>query len=150
MELRLVPESELMAAEPSRAATIPPQQQRSRNKTNSEDKSKRSAAMKTVGGVRSSQRTAKKSRINEPTFAMVSPTVLTWVVSAGLVVLVGFGAGYVIGREVGKQEAMAGMNISSVAGEGAAGCGREAIRGSGGTALKRLRWGASFGKSIVT
>jgi hypothetical protein len=67
---------------------------------------------------------------------------------AGVVVLVsvvGFGAGYVIGREVGRQEAFAaagssaGVNASSLATDSS--CGREVMRTSGG--LRRLRWGAS-------
>lgn len=63
----------------------------------------------------------------------VSPTLLTWVVSAGVVVLVGalsFSAGYTMGKEVGRAEV------------GGASCGREVMvsRGSGGT-LRRLRWG---------
>ncbi|KAI1253471.1 hypothetical protein MGN70_005679 [Eutypa lata] len=85
---------------------------------------------------------------------IISPTLLTWVVSAGVVVLVsvvGFGAGYVIGREVGRQEAalggarsLAGNASSSVfeGGGGGGGCGAEVFRvgGSGGT-LRRFRWG---------
>lgn len=78
---------------------------------------------------------------------LMSPTLLTWVVSAGVVVLVsvvGFGAGYVIGREVGRQEmlsaSMNGINDTSS-------CGRDVIRTSSGS-LKKLRWSA-VGKSIV-
>lgn len=73
---------------------------------------------------------------------MISPTLLTWVMSAGVVVLVsvvGFGAGYVIGREVGRGEVMTGLNGSSMAG-GGGGCGREVARGSTGS-LKRFKWG---------
>jgi hypothetical protein len=46
----------------------------------------------------------------DDTTTLISPTLMTWVVSAGVVVLVsvvGFGAGYVIGREVGRQEVLA-------------------------------------------
>ncbi|KAF4982263.1 hypothetical protein FDECE_17545, partial [Fusarium decemcellulare] len=58
-----------------------------------------------------------------------------------------FGAGYVIGREVGKQEALA----ASVGGVGGVNettsCGQEVIRSSG-SGLRKLRWGA-VGKGIV-
>jgi hypothetical protein len=82
---------------------------------------------------------------------LISPTLLTWVVSAGVVVLVsvvGFGAGYVIGREVGRQEAHDTLSASlSVANE-TSHTGREVMRSSGG--LRRLRWGAgAVSKSIV-
>lgn len=57
----------------------------------------------------------------------VSPTLMTWVVSAGVVVLfsaISFSAGYAIGKEVGR------MEIGG-AGGGAEGviCGREVGRG---------------------
>ncbi|KAL5614593.1 hypothetical protein BROUX41_004691 [Berkeleyomyces rouxiae] len=74
---------------------------------------------------------------------LLSPTMLTWVVSAGVVVLfsvVGFGAGYVIGREVGRHEtlalASAGLNGGS---EAAAACSVE-VSGGG---LRRFRWGTA-------
>ncbi|KAH9909306.1 hypothetical protein F4778DRAFT_768205 [Xylariomycetidae sp. FL2044] len=83
-----------------------------------------------------------------------STTLLTWVVSAGVVVLVsvvGFGAGYVIGREVGRQEGMAGLSSiggGSGGGVGAAAgsCGREVMRSSGGGGtLRRFQWGGGGG-----
>ncbi|ESZ89990.1 hypothetical protein SBOR_9627 [Sclerotinia borealis F-4128] len=85
----------------------------------------------------------------------LSQTLLTWVMSAGVVVLVsvvGFGAGYVIGREVGRQEVdalgMGGWNgWNGSVGDG--GCGREVmgevVRGGGGGGLRRFRWGGSVG-----
>lgn len=83
---------------------------------------------------------------NEET--LISPTLLTWVMSAGVVVLVsvvGFGAGYVIGREVGRGEAMVGLNGSSLS---TAGCAKEAVRGTG--SLRRLKWGiGGGGRAIV-
>lgn len=63
----------------------------------------------------------------------VSPTLLTWVVSAGVVVLVsaiGFSAGYTVGKEVGRVEA--GL---SNGGNGAL-CGKEVGKG-----LRKLRLG---------
>jgi hypothetical protein len=83
--------------------------------------------------------------MEEPT--TISPTLLTWVVSAGVVIVVsvvGFGAGYVIGREVGRQEALA-ASVGSV--NDTTSCGQEVIRSSG-SGLRKLRWGA-VGKSIV-
>lgn len=80
---------------------------------------------------------------------LISPTLLTWVFSAGVVVLVsvvGFGAGYVIGREVGRQEILSASFSSGV--NETSSCGREAIRSSG-SGLRKLRWGA-VGRSIVT
>lgn len=65
----------------------------------------------------------------------VSPTLMTWVVSAGVVVLfsaISFSAGYAIGREVGRLET--GANI---AGPGVV-SNKDMGRG-----LRRLRWGTS-------
>lgn len=74
-------------------------------------------------------------------------TLFTWVVSAGVLVLVsvvGFGAGYVIGREVGRQE----IGAMGVLGDGS--CGREVVRGGSGS-LRRFRWGigGGGGRSVV-
>ncbi|KAK2812008.1 hypothetical protein FQN50_001716 [Emmonsiellopsis sp. PD_5] len=96
--------------------------------------------------------------------SIVSPTVMTWVISAGVVVLfsaISFSAGYVLGREVGHTEAAQGLggnglggllNQSSSSGEGGlagikagAGCGKEAVKGG----LRRFRWvGGGAGSSI--
>lgn len=113
-----------------------------------------------------SPRAAKKKRTASPAGTVaadaaaaatsISPSVLTWVVSAGVLVLVsvvGFGAGYVIGREVGRQEGAAaslggGMGFASEAGSNATSCGREVIRSTtpGGT-LRRFKWGV--GRSVA-
>jgi hypothetical protein len=56
---------------------------------------------------------------------MVSPTMLTWFISAGVVLVfsaISFSAGYAWGKEVGRYEAQLGL-------EGA-NCGREVMRGS--------------------
>ncbi|AEO54111.1 hypothetical protein MYCTH_2296271 [Thermothelomyces thermophilus ATCC 42464] len=206
MELRLVPEAELMAADDSPAqpppppttttttatATNPASKSQARTASNSSAPSAPSSSSSREQQQRESKRTAatqsrpacatKKKRISaaladgggggtaadgETTpFLNISPTLLTWVVSAGVVVLVsvvGFGAGYVIGREVGRQEgaaaslgggfggsaAASGANASSAA---AAGCGGELVRAGSGSAgsgtLRRLRWGA-VGKSVA-
>ncbi|OIW34489.1 hypothetical protein CONLIGDRAFT_6774 [Coniochaeta ligniaria NRRL 30616] len=130
------------------------------------EKSKRAA---TPSNARAkSPRAAKKKRTASPTgvtdtgtgqTTSISPSVLTWVVSAGVLVLVsvvGFGAGYVIGREVGRQEGAAaslggfgvGGDAAAATAQNASSCGREVIRSSasGGT-LRRFKWGV--GRSVV-
>lgn len=151
MELRLVPESELMEeAGPAQPGSMPsprtrksPARSPSRADGASADKAKRA-----VSAGRSPRATKKKkTAAGVPDEAFISPTLLTWAVSAGVVVLVsvvGFGAGYVIGREVGRQEALS-ASVSGV--NETTQCGREVMRSSGG-GLRRLRWGA-VGKSIV-
>ncbi|CEJ56974.1 hypothetical protein PMG11_05684 [Penicillium brasilianum] len=87
---------------------------------------------------------AKKSRRASlsDSAAPVSPTVMTWVISAGVVVLfsaISFSAGYMLGREVGRTE-MGMMGEGGVPGaRSSAACGQEAVRGG----LKRLRWGTA-------
>lgn len=171
MELRLVPESELMAERPSPNPTSNPavtatqpvrtashssaQSVPASTASSREEKSKRTAS----SGHSKSQRATKKKRtsasLDNDTPTFISPTLLTWVVSAGVVVLVsvvGFGAGYVIGREVGRQEAGLGLSMSSGAtgaGVNATSCGREVIRSTGGGTLRRFRWGAGMGRSVT-
>ncbi|KAF5616711.1 hypothetical protein F52700_13006 [Fusarium sp. NRRL 52700] len=147
MELRFVPESEL-STEPRRAqrpaGPSPPRKRGSPARS----PSRTSERGKHGSGSPTAPRATKKKKVaqmEEPT--SISPTLLTWVVSAGVVVLVsvvGFGAGYVIGREVGKQEVLA-ASVGSV--NETASCGQEVIRSSG-SGLRKLRWGA-VGKSIV-
>lgn len=87
--------------------------------------------------------TSKKSRrasLADPTVP-ASPTIMTWVISAGVVVLfsaISFSAGYMIGREVGRAE-MGIMDGGVPAARSSAGCGHEAVRGG----LRRLRWGTA-------
>jgi hypothetical protein len=80
--------------------------------------------------------------------ATVNPTLMTWVISAGVVVLfsaISFSAGYALGREVGHTEAGMGSVLGGSASDPVAkarasvGCSRDAVQGS----LKRLRWGSS-------
>jgi len=146
MDLRLVPESELMGEGEPALQTVGDSSRRKRSspaRSPSRDDGSSGKAKRS-----SSARASKKKKtavVEDET--MVSPTLLTWVVSAGVVVLVsvvGFGAGYVIGREVGRQE---GLSASVGGINDTASCGREAIRGSSGT-LRRFKW-SSVGKSIV-
>ncbi|KAH6638138.1 hypothetical protein C7974DRAFT_432853 [Boeremia exigua] len=105
------------------------------------DKSKRKASP-AVAGARSSSRdrhAAKKVRKQSALIEEISPTLFTWVVSAGVVVLVSalsFSAGYVVGNEAGYAEAMGQVGA---AGTEAGSCGKEAVRGTG-LGLRRLRW----------
>lgn len=96
---------------------------------------------------------SRKSRRATTADSAASPTIMTWVISAGVVVLfsaISFSAGYVIGREVGRMEASTG--VGSVMGDGnfsggrtSAACGQEAIKGG----LKRLRWSSGAAGSGV-
>lgn len=154
MSLRFVPESELMggnvnAPNSSRPLT-PSTRARSSPSVSSQeavmtDKAKRKAT--TVKPTGEKARVAKKKKVQIVDEAMISPTLLTWVMSAGVMVLVsvvGFGAGYVIGREVGRGE---GLGLNGTALDGGS-CGREAVRGSSGS-LRRFRWGSGVAKRIV-
>ncbi|TVY94436.1 hypothetical protein LAWI1_G000245, partial [Lachnellula willkommii] len=142
MGLRLVPESQLTgAAQPNTSRPLSPSTRaRSSPSVSSQEaieKGKRKAA---ASGEKTKRR--KKVAVAE---AGDESTLFTWVVSAGVLVLVsvvGFGAGYVIGREVGRQE-VSGLGFSD-----GGSCGREAMRGSG--SLRRFKWGiGGGGKSVV-
>lgn len=72
----------------------------------------------------------------------ISPTLMTWVVGAGVVVLfsaISFSAGYALGKEMGRVEAL---------GAGGVGCTREADTGLGrglGIRGRGWRWGNASG-----
>ncbi|OLN88725.1 hypothetical protein CCHL11_01942 [Colletotrichum chlorophyti] len=157
VELRLMPESELMAEKPPQSQGASPSKSpaRSRATTSSAPSSPKDDGVdkhKRTSSQTRSSRATKKKKVTGSEDSLISPTLLTWVVSAGVVVLVsvvGFGAGYVIGREVGRQEALSagvGVNASTVADTSS--CGKEVIRSSG-SGLRRLRWGAGAGRSVV-
>jgi len=155
MELRFVPESELVAPTIPAANTSRPMSPSTRARSSpsissqeAAEKGKRKASATKPTGEKA--RALKKKRMQAmEDEAMISPTLLTWVVSAGVVVLVsvvGFGAGYVIGREVGRQEAFSGLNGSTITDGGS--CGREVARSTG--SLRRFKWGiAGAAKGIV-
>lgn len=149
MELRFVPESELMeeSTQPRPVSASSPRRRNSPTRAGTmADKPKRSGS-----AGRSPRANKKKKVVAASEETLISPTLLTWVVSAGVVVLVsvvGFGAGYVIGREVGRQEAQEALSASMSAANETSHTGREVIRSSGG--LRRLRWGAgAVSKSIA-
>ncbi|KAL6869276.1 hypothetical protein ACO1O0_000600 [Amphichorda felina] len=150
MNLRFVPESELMdEQQPPRGQDDPVGTHKrstpARSPSRADEDAKRQTRSASAGG--RAARTTRKKTSPAVQEALISPTIFTWAVSAGVVVLVsvvGFGAGYIIGREVGRQDALA----ASVGGVNeTASCGREAFRGSTGT-LRRFKWGA-VGRSIV-
>ncbi|KAL6873146.1 hypothetical protein J3F83DRAFT_603711 [Trichoderma novae-zelandiae] len=157
MELRFVPETELeeeseKPQSAAAAAPTPAKRQASSSPTRSSSRTRLPSekAKRVVSTARNPRATKKKKTATTAVVAeetLISPTLLTWVVSAGVVVLVsvvGFGAGYVIGREVGRQEGLA-ASVSSV--NDTASSSRDVIRSSGG-GLRRFRWGA-VGRGIV-
>ncbi len=128
--LRMVPESVIMGEEGSGRGAI-----RRRNSTTSSsaqsfsDKSKRKASPS------KDRREPRKKRRGGGQETTVAPTLMTWVVSAGVVVLfsvIGFSAGYAIGREVGRMEA--GVH----SGDGGVMAGKEV-----GRELRKMRWGST-------
>lgn len=121
--LRLVPESQLNV-QPRRS---PPHSPKIAPKRKSRESSKERQAKK-FKAVTKQQPT--------PEEMLVSPTMMTWFISAGVVIVfstISFAAGYAWGKEVGRIEGQ--MTIDG------ASCGREAIRGSR-TGLSKLRLSA--------
>lgn len=105
--------------------------------TKSEGKRKGTSAR----GSSKERRAIKKRRNSSAAYSSddmtVSPTLFTWVVSVGVVVVfsaISFSAGYTMGKEAGRFEA---SGITGT-GEGASACAREA--GRSGLGLRRLRW----------
>lgn len=174
MELRLIPESELSHENsplvgPTAAKVSPPSRQpTTRTTSNSsaqsqpasvsskEEKGKRTTAT----GQSKAQRATKKKRtsvsaVDDNTVTWISPATLTWVLGTGVVLLVsvvGFGAGFVVGREVGRQDILSSTSGSSgamSAGMNSTSCGGEVIRSTGTGTLKRWRWGADMGRSVI-
>lgn len=105
------------------------------------DKSKRKATPATAQRSsskdhRATKKARKMSNWTPATMDEISPTLLTWFVGAGVVVLVSalsFSAGYVAGREAGHAEA---LEFGPEAGR----CGKEAMVAGAGRGLRRLRW----------
>jgi hypothetical protein len=142
MEVRAIPRSQ----RPRQLQhAVPPYPPREYSSTRAK---RRSSASKDRGSNHSSTKKSRRSGTAES-----SSAVMTWVISAGVVVLfsaISFSAGYVLGREVGKLEASTGMGSvlgdASVPGRASATCGQEAVRGG----LKRLRWSpGSTGSGVI-
>jgi hypothetical protein len=141
--LRLVPESELMGTPPMTSRPLSPSTRpRSSPSMSDQDVAGEKGKRKALTSKPSAQpRATKKKKIASVDEAMISPTLLTWVVSAGVVVLVsvvGFGAGYAIGKEVGRQETLSGLSDNTS-------CGKEALKQV--SEIRRFRWGN--GRGIV-
>ncbi|ROW11457.1 hypothetical protein VMCG_00948 [Cytospora schulzeri] len=175
MELRLVPESEIEAGgspapgsaaaakssprvrQPTTRTTSNSSAQSVPASTSSEEKGKRTAYTTQSRP----QRATKKKRtsaavVDDNTVTWISPATLTWVLGTGVVLLVsvvGFGAGFVVGREVGRQDilsSMSGGSPAAGAGVNASSCGGEVIRSTGGGTLRRWRWGSSGMTRLVS
>lgn len=132
--VRMVSESALMGEETNgrRPAAR-------RNSTASSTKSLSDKGKRKASALKDRREPSKKRRGSGEE---ITPTLMTWVVSAGVVVLfsvIGFSAGYAIGREVGRMEA---GSLSAADGGVIAG-GKELGRG-----LRRLRWGST--STLVT
>jgi hypothetical protein len=144
--LRLVPESVALGDVPEEPSN--PSSPRT-SSTSPSDKPKRKTSPATAS-TRSNSRDRhanKKARKQAALIEEISPTLFTWVVSAGVVVLVSalsFSAGYVVGNEAGYAEAMGQMGA---AGAEAGSCGKEAVRGTG-LGLRRLRWTGGAGVRV--
>ena len=140
--LRLVPESVALGDDDTSA---PSDASPRTTSSSSSDKSKRKASPPSNVNVRGSskdRRAIKKARRTGPLVEDISPTLLTWVVSAGVVVFVSalsFSAGYLVGKEAGHAEAIGQLTST---GAEAGRCGKEAATGLGkaGMGLRRLRW----------
>lgn len=114
-------------------------------------KPKRRASKDRISTHTSASKKSRRVGMTDSSMSAISPTLMTWVISAGVVVLlsaISFSAGYALGREVGRTEANGGMG-SVVGGSGSSGpfasasasvgCGKEAVKGG----INRLRWGTS-------
>lgn len=138
--LRLVPESAISAS--AAPPPLPPRpsvrHRTSANSLSNSDKGKRKASTSKERNHRDARN--KKRRASSPgretaSPPHIAPTLMTWVMSAGVVVLfsaISFSAGYVVGREVGRVEAGTLASREGIV------CGKEVGKG-----LRRLRWGGS-------
>lgn len=149
--LRMVPESALPSSSPSPPAPAskpPTTRTTSAKSTGGEEKHKRRHSRDRRGSTKKARRaaisTSSSTVLDDSTsVGQVTPTLLTWVVSAGVVVLVSalsFSAGYVVGRETGRAEVEMlgemGANASNVGS-----CATEVVgRGGTGLGLRRLRF----------
>jgi hypothetical protein len=135
--LRMVPESVALGDVPEESSIAP-----SSSRTTSSSPSEKSKRKDTRSSSKD-RHAAKKARRTGPVIEDISPTLLTWVVSAGVVVLVSalsFSAGYVVGKETGHAEAMGQLGA---AGSEAGSCAREAK--STGLGLRKIRWTGGAG-----
>ena len=142
MSLRLVPESALPANSPPhfQEPTFKPTIRRGSTSTStSSEHLKENKRKATASSGRSSSRErralkkARRSASSSSEEMQVSPTLFTWVISAGVVVFLSalsFSAGYSLGKEAGRLEMGSGVSDEQIRS-----CAREAGRSSMG--LKR-------------
>ena len=144
MSIGLMPESAIYGTSAPKPSTLVASRTAEASSSAAVDKAKRKVATaSTTTQQRSSskdRRAAKKVRRTSSnwtpaTMEEVNPTLLTWFVGAGVVVLVSalsFSAGYITGREAGRAEVLE---------FGQAGrCGKEAVVAGAGRGLRRLQW----------
>ncbi|KAM3562498.1 hypothetical protein MY1884_001797 [Beauveria asiatica] len=150
MELRFMPESALAGEEKQVEAGPSGGRRRHPSSGPVSPKSKRSESAGRGPRAAKKKKTATAAAATaDADYTLISPTLLSWVVSAGVVVLVsivGFGAGYVIGREVGREEAREVLAASVGGVNDTTSASSQVIRSSAG--LRKLRWSA-VGRSIV-
>ena len=157
--LRMVPESALLGEDlpaptlPARRPLHPPTSSASNSAPSPPSSNKASAAKRKAQRETSKDRNSKKSRAASSSKSgyeetAISPTLMTWMVSAGVVILVSaisFSAGFVWGREVGRIET--GCTTTAELARQSNSCGSELAARAGG--LKRLRWGSGGAASVV-
>ena len=143
MSIGLIPESAVYGTSAPRPAAQATSRAADPSSALVADKSKRKVPAATTTQQRSNskdRRATKKVRRTSSnwtpaTMEEVNPTLLTWFVGAGVVVLVSalsFSAGYITGREAGRAEVLE---------LGQAGrCGKEAVVAGAGRGLRRLQW----------
>lgn len=104
------------------------------SRSSSKGKGKRKTGSRSRSTSKDRQEQALKRQKNSSTTdAAVAPTLLTWCVAGGVVVLVSalsFSAGYAVGKEIGRLETTTGLGQV-----GAGECGKEALKG--GLGLRR-------------
>lgn len=128
--LRMVPESVMMGG--TTVGHRPSARRRSPSGSSTQPFNEKGKRKASTSKDRREMRKKQRPSIDE---LNVTPTLMTWVVSAGVVVLfsaISFSAGYAIGREVGRLETGA-----NTAGQGVV-SSKEMGKG-----LRRLRWGTS-------
>ncbi|QIW97848.1 hypothetical protein AMS68_003366 [Peltaster fructicola] len=135
MTLRLVPESALPVSSPNliQEPVFRPTLRRASTTTASTSSDKKESKRRSRPS--SKERRAVKKARHVSSEELFSPTLLTWMVSAGVVVVLSalsFSAGYSLGREAGMLEAGAGLNAGD---DVVLSCAREASRS--GLGLKR-------------
>ncbi|MCJ1448367.1 MAG: hypothetical protein MMC23_008882 [Stictis urceolatum] len=134
--LRLIPESSLDATD---ASTSPPLPRRPSQRSSSSDSQSRTKRKSKSPSHDNRRKRRTGAQPFEEELKTVSPTLMTWVAGVGVVVLfsaISFSAGYALGKEVGRVEAMGAGGLGCGASEADAGFGR-GLRG------KAWRWGGN-------